>query len=311
MNIRQIEYVLAVAEHRHFELASEKCFISQSTLSTMISKYEEEIGIIIFDRKKKPVETTSEGQLIIQQMKIIQKQLDELEELQMEIKGETRGEISISVIPTIAPFLLPMFLQNFAYKFPELKITVKEQTTEEIIRKIKIRELDIGIISIPVKEKEIIEIKLYDEPFVLFDLGIKGSKIVNPKKIDFSNMWLMEEGHCMRTQVAEICDLNKKNKKNQSNLDFKAGSIDSLLRFVKSNQAKTLLPYLAIQNFSEKEKIHVHNFESPVPMREVGLVVHEHFAKKKVLNLVKQDIIENVSSLIPLTKQKGKAISPV
>jgi len=119
MNIRQIEYVLAVAEQRHFETAAEQCFISQSTLSTMISKFEEEIGIPIFDRKRKPVEITTEGRLIIDQLRLISKNIDQLNQLADEMKGVVKGKLKIAVIPTIAPFLLPLFLKEFATQFPE------------------------------------------------------------------------------------------------------------------------------------------------------------------------------------------------
>ena len=311
MNIRQFEYVLSVAENKHFELAAEKCFVSQSTLSTMISKFEEEIGIKVFNRKKKPVEITAEGEVIIQQLRSIHNHIEYLTELTREIKGEVGGNLNISVIPTVAPFLLPVFLQDFALKFPKLHTTVKEETTAEIIRQLKSRELDIGIISIPVQDNEITEIKLYDEPFLLYDVGKKSQKNISIKKLDMDNLWLMEEGHCMRTQVLEICDLDKKITRLQANFEFKAGSIDSLIRFVKANKAKTLLPLLSTYGFSEKDKKHLRNFETPVPLRTIGLAVHQNFAKKKVLSLLKQEIIEKTKPLLPARKTIGKIISPV
>jgi LysR family hydrogen peroxide-inducible transcriptional activator len=169
MNIRQIEYVLAVAEQRHFETAAEQCFISQSTLSTMISKFEEEIGIHIFDRKRKPVEITNEGQFIIEQLRLISKNIDQLNQMVDEMKGVVKGKIKIAVIPTIAPFLLPLFLKEFATQFPELTIEVREHTTQVIIEKLKKRELDLGILSTPLLDDDIEEHHLYDEPFVMFD----------------------------------------------------------------------------------------------------------------------------------------------
>ncbi|MFN6038024.1 MAG: LysR substrate-binding domain-containing protein, partial [Bacteroidota bacterium] len=285
MNIRQIEYILSVAEHRHFELAAEKCFVSQSTLSTMISKYEEETGIKIFNRKKKPVELTKEGKLIVQLFREIQKKLECLAELTKEIKGEIKGRLTLSIIPTIAPYLLPLFIKEFAQKFPELNITVNEETTCDIIRKLKSRETDIGIVSIPLKENDLQEIKLYDEPFLVYDAATTSNKNINIKKMDFSNLWLLEEGHCMRTQVMEICELNKRQKNSITNLHFRAGSIDSLLRFVKSSKGKTLLPFLATEEFSKNDRKHLRNFESPIPLRTIGLIIHQDFAKKKILEL--------------------------
>ena len=295
MNIQQFNYILSVAEFKHFELAAEKCNITQSTLSTMISKFEEEIGIEIFDRKKKPVQVTKEGSTIIEQLKIITADIDQLKELTKEVKGEIKGNLTLSVIPTIAPFLLPLFLQDFAAKFPNLNIVVREETTSEIVRKIKSRELDIGILSIPIEDKDIIEVKLYDEPFVFFDASDAESSSVSIQKINTNNLCLMEEGHCMRTQVLKLCDLIRTSIDTKLNFEYKAGSIDSLLRFVKANRATTLLPYLSIVDFSENEKKHVSYFSEPVPYRSIGLVVHRHFVKKRLLETLQKNITEKIS----------------
>ena len=311
MNIQQFQYILAVAENKHFETAAQKCFVTQSTLSTMISRFEDEIGIQIFDRKKKPVAITADGQLLLDQMKTIINNIEQLQEMTKEIKGEVKGSLTISVIPTIAPFLLPLFLQSFASKFPDLNIKVKEQTTHEIMQDIKSRVLDIGIISIPVQDKDIVELKLYDEPFVFYDASEDYAKPNAIKDIEIRNLCLMEEGHCMRTQVVNLCDLNKKDFHSKLNFEFKAGSIDSLLRFVKANRATTLVPYLSILDFSEEEKRHVSHFAAPVPYRSIGLVVHRHFVKKNIINMLQKEIMEQVSKVLSLDNISGEKLSPV
>ncbi|MEQ8909838.1 MAG: LysR substrate-binding domain-containing protein [Vicingaceae bacterium] len=311
MNVQQIQYVLAVAELRHFERAAEKCFVTQSTLSTMISRFEDELGIQIFDRKKKPVALTTEGATLLEQLKKINKEIEQLKELGQEIKGEVRGNLTISVIPTIAPFLLPLFLQDFAAKFPNLNIVVKEQTTAEIMRQLKSRDLDIGIISIPVKDEDIEEIKLYDEPFLYYDAGHELKQTVSPESLETTNLCLLEEGHCMRTQVINLCDLHKTNLKNLLNFDYKAGSIDSLLRFVKVNGATTLLPYLATTEFTKTERKHLSSFSDPIPFRSVGLVVHRHFVKDQILEKLKVEVLDKVAPLLPKRELKGEELLPV
>lgn len=313
MNIQQVQYILAVAEIRHFEKAAEKCFISQSTLSTMISKFEEEYEIKIFDRKKKPIELTKEGAILIDQLKLIQKELAQLKEISNEIKGNIKGELSMAVIPTIAPFLLPLFLQSFASKFPELKIKVREQTTEEIIRQIKSRELDIGILSLPIKEKDIVEYPLYNEPFVFYDAAKehKSKEKTSVNQLNLNNLCLLEEGHCMRTQILELCDLHKKIVNNKLNFEYKAGSIDSLLRFVKANKASTLLPYLSSIDLTKNEQAFVSHFEKPVPFRSVGVVVHRHYVKSNILEKLKSEIIESVSPQLPKKDFMGEQLSPI
>lgn len=311
MNIQQFQYILAVAEYQHFEIAAENCCISQSTLSTMISKFEEEIGLKIFDRKKKPVQVTNEGKIIIEQLKIIAKNIAQLKELTEEVKGEITGNLSLSVIPTIAPFLLPVFLQDFASKYPKLTIKVREETTTEIIRKLKSRELDIGILSTPINDTEIMEVKLYDEPFLFFDAKNTISNPLKVSQIKTKNICLMEEGHCMRTQILELCDGDLNTVGATLNFEYKAGSIDSLLRFVKTNKATTLLPYLATLDFLEIEKKHLGNFVSPVPYRSVGLVVHRHFVKKKLLNTLEQDIVKKIKPILGKIYLEGERLNPL
>ncbi len=312
MNIQQFQYILAVAEYRHFETAAEMCFVTQSTLSTMISRFEDEINIKIFDRKKKPVQITQEGKRIIEQLKIINQNVEQLKELSKEIKGDLSGKVSIAVIPTIAPFLLPLFLQNFALRLPDLEIQVKEQTTEEIVRKLKSRELDIGILSTPVEDPDLVERHLYDESFLYFDIGRdeKGA-LISPDDLVLNNLCLLEEGHCMRTQILRLCDLHKADLHNTLNFDYKAGSIDSLLRFVKANSASTLLPYLATLDLSHEDRKHLSDFIEPVPYRSIGLIVHRHFVKNRILEELNKEILSSLEDILPQTSLKGEKLMPV
>lgn len=311
MNIQQFKYILAVSELRHFELAAEKCFVTQSTLSTMISKFEDEVGLLIFDRKKKPVEITSEGQILIDQLKIILHSIDQLDELKKEIKGEVKGNLTVAVIPTIAPFLLPLFLQDFAAQFPDLRIEVRELTTNEILRQLKSRDLDIGILSTPINDPSILEFDLYEEPFILYDAGLKNEAVVDVQTINLSDLWLMEEGHCFRTQVLKLCDVQNRLTKSQLNFEFKAGSIDSLMRFVRANKATTLLPYLSTCDFVAEERVFVKQFSSPIPTRKVGIVVHQYFVKHKVLQLLRDQISESVARLLPDTTGNSLSLDPL
>ncbi|MFY7667077.1 LysR substrate-binding domain-containing protein [Flavobacterium sp.] len=311
MNIQQFQYVLAVHEYQHFELAAEKCFVTQSTLSTMISKFEDEIGIKIFDRKKKPVQLTTEGLEIVKQLQVISKNIAAFKELTQELKGEITGTLSLSVIPTVAPFLLPLFLQDFARKFPNLNIIVREETTAEIIRKLKSRALDIGILSTPINDKEIIEYPLYDEPFLFYDAEQVGCAEVAAKSIDLNNLCVMEEGHCMRTQVLQICDQRDRLLTSKLNFEYKAGSIDGLLRFVKANKAATFLPYLATTDFPEAERLHLSSFSNPIPYRTIGLVVHNHFVKNKLLHILQKEISDKVVDQLPKIGTTGAQLNPL
>lgn len=291
MNIQQFQYILSLAEYRHFETAAAKCFISQSTLSTMISKFEDEIGISIFNRKRKPVEITKEGVLIIEQLRIISYEIDQLAELSKEIKGELKGRLKIGCIPTVAPFLLPLVLPDLSKHLPEVLFEIKEIATDDIIRLLGSRELDIGIVSTPVNGKDLIEYPVYKEGFAYFDTSQTSGEKISVNQVSMDNFWLMEEGHCMRDQVLEICKNEKRRIRASHNINFKAGSIDSLIRFVKAKKGRTLLPCLTVLNLSMEDKKHVSYFNDPVPSRDIGLVTHEHFTKKRILGLLEKEII--------------------
>ncbi len=297
MNIQQFQYILSLAEHRHFETAAGKCFISQSTLSTMVSKFEDEMGISIFDRKSKPVEITKEGALIIGQLKIISYEIAQLTELVKEIKGELKGQIKIGCIPTVAPFLLPLFLPDLSKDIPEMLFEVREVATGEIIRQLKSRELDIGIVSTPLDEKELLEYPIYKEAFTYFDTSQSSEEKISVNEVRMDNFWLMEEGHCMRDQVLDICKNEKRKISPSPNINFKAGSMDSLIRFVKANKGRTLLPYLTALNLSKEDKKHIGYFKNPVPFRNIGLITHQHFTKKRILGLLEKKIIGKIKSV--------------
>lgn len=311
MNIQQIKYVIAVAEMQSFGKAAEKCFITQSTLSTMISRLEGELGLQLFDRKTKPITTTKEGEAILQQLKVITKELDILGEVVGDLKGESSGQLNIGVIPTVAPYLLPLFLNDFVQKHPNIKFIISEMTTDNIIDSLEHRTLDIGILSTPLNNNSLIEKPLYNEPFLLFDKTRKYSKKnVNVNEIDCNRLWLLNEGHCLRTQVETICNLHTQRNDNW-NLEYKSGTIDTLMKFVRKNHAITLLPYLATLDLSAEDLHYVHSIAAPQPAREISLVVHQHFVKKGVLTSIQNSIQAVIKPLLSDQKLKKWLVAPV
>jgi LysR family hydrogen peroxide-inducible transcriptional activator len=311
MNIQQFNYVLAVVDERNFELAAAKCFVTQSTLSTMIGRFEDEIGIRIFNRKTKPVSITPEGLEIIERLRILSYEVDSLENLVQELKGEMKGELKIGVIPTISPYLMPLFLSDLANKFPKIKIIVKELTTPEIQKALKLRNIDIGILALPLNDEELLEVKLFEEPFLVFNYTEKKvSAKIAIDNLDYSNLWLLEEGHCLRAQVHQICELSKCTTKNKINFEFESGSMDSLLRFTKANKGMTIVPFLASIDLAKDELLNVIAFEDPVPVRSVGLLTHKFFVKKRMLQELKQ-IIQKISAKYIPTNENPKVFNPL
>ncbi|MBW2960220.1 hydrogen peroxide-inducible genes activator [Mesonia aestuariivivens] len=311
MTIQQFKYVQAVVELKNFEAAAEKCFVTQSTLSTMISRLENEIDIKIFNRKTKPVSITSEGEQLIKRFRIINNEIDSLKNMIQEMKGEIVGEVKIGIIPTIAPYLLPLFLTAFAEKFPKVKIVVREMTTDQIQQELKIRKLDIGILALPLVDEELDELELFTEPFLLYDCtGEKSNEKVALESLNYSKVCLLQEGHCLRTQVQEICELSAKLTTQDVNFEIESGSMDSLLKITKIRKGITIIPHLATLDLREEEKNQLAYFQEPVPVRKVGLVTNKFFVKKKLLNKLYEVILASVKGLIPQVDQQ-KTIKPL
>jgi len=313
MNIQQFQYVLAVAQIKHFEKAAEKCFVTQSTLSTMIGRMEDELGIKIFNRKTKPVSITQEGEKIINQLQIILREIDSLQYIAQALKGEMVGEIKIGIIPTVSPYLCPMFLTEFVETFPKVQVVVQEMTTSEIQRSLHQRTVDIGIVALPLLDEDLIELSLYEEPFVIYDCKAKKRKsdTVDINEIDFSRLWLLQEGHCLRHQVEQICNLSQNKPNDLHNLEFKAGSLDSLIRFTKAQSGVTLLPYFATLNLPQREQQCLLKIGNPIPARSVGLLVHKHFVKHQILKKLQEIIKASITPLQTAKAEGQRLIRPV
>ena len=311
MNIQQFKYILEVADNRHFDTAARKCFISQSTLSTMIGRFEEEVGISIFNRKTKPVSITPEGEQLIERLRIIQHEIDSMNNLIQEMKGEQVGELRLGVIPTISPSLLPLILPQLISQFPNVKFIVQEMTTSQIQQGLRLRNIDIGILALPLEDEELEEHTLYKEPFLLYDCTRENEdEKASFNRLDYSKLCLLQEGHCLRTQVRKICELSDKFANSDANFEIESGSMGSLLRLTKSIQGVTIIPYLASFDLPDKSNCRLMEFESPVPMREVGLVTHKFFVKKGLLKDFRMLILHAVNPFLPKT-EKGRLLEPV
>ncbi len=292
MNLQQLEYIVAIDLHRHFVKASEYCNITQPTLSMMVQKLEDELGIKIFDRSKKPVEPTFAGQEIIKRAKRILAESESLVTFTKEVKGEVSGDLRVGIIPTLAPYLLPLFLNNFIDKYPLVNIFIKEIVTDDIIAKIKAGELDIGILATPVNQKFLTELPLFEEEFFVYTsqnfLPIT-KKYLLPSDLDLSKLWLLEEGHCLRNQVFNLCEL-KSSQHKMSNLHYEAGSIETLINLVDKQSSLTIIPHLAALNLKDEQKSKLREFASPKPVRQISLVVSNNFPRIKLLNELKSEI---------------------
>lgn len=293
MNFQQLEYVVAVDSFRHFVQAADKCCVTQATLSMMIKKLEEELGVLIFDRSKQPVVPTEIGKNIIEQAKIVLKEASLLRQIVQEADSEVKGELRIGIIPTLAPYFLPLFLPNFLKKHPLLKLKIVETNTTNIIAELEKETLDVGILATPLGLEGIKETFLFHENFRVFVSDkekLLKKRYLLPQEIDVRRLWLLEEGHCLREQVINLCELQKQQAR-LHHLEYEAGSIESLLKIVEMNEGITIIPELAAIALEKSRQKQLRSFKSPVPMREISLVTYRHFIKKRLFEVLKEEIL--------------------
>ena len=292
MNLQQLDYIIAVDTHRHFARAAEKSFVTQPTLSMMIQKLEEELGIRIFDRSQQPVVPTQEGEEIIIRARQIMADVGLLKEFTQELRHEVSGELKLAVIPTLAPYLLPLFLKSFVEKHPLLKTTIRELVTNDIIAALKNGEIDIGLLATPLNDPRLEEHPVFYEEFFAYAAAeekVSRKKFLLPKDIDLSKLWLLEEGHCLRNQVFNLCELKKKDFESDR-LHYEAGSLETLKNLVDHHNGITILPFLATLDLTKKQRAKIREFAPPKPVREVSLVVNKNFHRTRLLQALRTEI---------------------
>lgn len=313
MTITQLKYVLAVAEHKNFTLAAEKCFVTQPTLSMQIQKIEEELSIQIFDRTKKPIQLTDIGQKIVNQAKNIVNEADRIQDIVEQQKGFIGGEFRLGIIPTIMPTLLPMFLNNFIKKYPKVKLIIEELNTDEIITKLKNGNLDAAIAATPLEDEKIKEIVLYFEPFVAYipeNNAIFQKSEIEITDLNLNEILLLQDGHCFRDGILNLC--KNQNEGDQKSFQIESGSFETLIKLADEGLGFTLLPYLHTLDLKEKDKLKLRHFKEPKPAREVSLIYPKSELKIQIIDALRSTIagvvkgaivFQNVQIVSPLSKK--------
>jgi LysR family hydrogen peroxide-inducible transcriptional activator len=301
MNLQQLEYIVAVDAQRHFEKAAQHCFVTQATLSMMIKKLEGELEVVLFDRSRQPVVPTEAGKAIIEQARRVLKETEQLRQLSLQAKSGSQGSLKIGIIPTLAPYLLPLFLTHFLKAYPSVKLKIVEQTTGHLLQLLADDKIDVGIMATPLAEKGFHEKHLFYEAFQVYVAdGVKGlkKKYIMAEDIDVARLWLLEEGHCLRSQVLNLCEIQKQ-QAHVHHLDYETGSIESLLKITEMNGGITIVPHLATVHFTKEQTGRLRQFKPPVPAREISLVTYRHFVKKGLLQVLEKEILQAVKQYLP------------
>ncbi len=300
ISIVQLEYIVAVDTYKNFVEAAEHCFVTQPTLSMQIKKLEDDLGVIIFNRNRKPVLTTPIGKEIIQQAKIVISEFKQIKEIIQSQKKEIEGELRIGIIPTLSPYLLPLFLGNFIVQYPQIKLYIEESLSENILKKLNDDELDIGIMVAPDDLKGFKKKVLFYEEFFLYfssNHPLTSNDEVTLEQLDLDEILILQEGHCFRDQIEQFCGTSFQNNPN-NHICFESGSLETLKRIVENQLGYTLLPQLATLDMKEDKKAFLKRFKDKKPLREISLVVSRNYIKMSKVealeNTIKSSIPENL-----------------
>jgi len=296
MTLVQLEYIIALDTYRHFATAADRCHVTQPTLSMQIQKLEDELGVLLFDRSKHPVLPTEVGISVIEQARAVISAQKQIMEIVRDAKNEVSGHLKVGVIPTLAPYLLPLFLTSFIERYPKINLEVEELLTQQIIEKLKLGLLDVGLVVTPIDDRSINEIPVFYEPFVVF--AAQNHPLLQQEKVDFKDihaedMWLLNEGHCLRNQVMNLCE-EKAAASQALKFLYKTGSLEMLIKLVEQRYGYTLLPALATLDMSPDRKALVREFAAPQPKREVSIIVHRGYLKKKLIECLKTEILTHI-----------------
>ena len=304
MTLTQLAYMVAVAEAKNFTVAAENVFVTQPTLSMQIQKLEDELGVEIFNRTKKPIRLTKVGEQILIQARNILAEAKRMDDIVAQEKGFIGGEFKLGIIPTVMPTLLPMFLNHFIKQHPKVNLKIQELTTSAIITSLKEGKPDAGIAATPLKYDSIEERPLYYEPFVGYVPShhrLRDLEQLKQEDLEDETLLVLEDGHCFRNQALSLCSL----KKGQNNaFDLKSGSFETLINLSNEGLGMTLVPYLNTLNLSQENKANLRYFEDPPPAREISLVFPKSQLKIQVIDALKKSIAGVVRGAIAFENVK-------
>lgn len=284
MNLRDLQYLVAVADHKHFGKAADACFVSQPTLSAQIKKLEDYLGVILIERLPRKVQLTPIGKDIVERARIILRDVQQIQEVTKQARDPEAGEVRLGLIPTLAPYLLPLILPIIRQHFPKLKLYLYEDQTARLLRQLQLGKIDAVILALPIKDANLVCQHLFDEPFnVAFPAQhrLRKKHKVSIEELDQETLLLLEDGHCLRDQALEVCSRVGVHK----NTNFAATSLETLRQMVAAGRGLTLLPQLAVTNAlpMNEDLIGIRPFRKPAPFRKIGMLWRETSAQTERL----------------------------
>ncbi|WP_337844521.1 hydrogen peroxide-inducible genes activator [Thermus sp.] len=279
MTLDQLRYLVALDEERHFTRAAERVFLTQPALSIQIRRLEEELGVVLFDRSKRPLEPTEMGRKVVAQARRV---LEEVERLKALARGEEelfQGPFRLGVIPTLGPYLLPRLLPRLRARFPGLELSVREELTPGILEGLLEGRLDAGLIGTEEQAPGLETHPLFQEAFLAYlspHHPLYAQEALHPLEIPLEDTWILAEGHCFREQVLAACRPSLGNRK----VEFQSGDLETLVRLVEEVGGLTLLPEVALWTLPREKRRHLRPLAPPGAGRTIHLVVRSGALKR-------------------------------
>lgn len=303
MNLRDLQYLIAVAETRHFGKAAQRCFVSQPTLSGQIKKLEQELGVAVFERTNRSVEVTPAGEGIIAHARLIMEQADAIRQLAQSYKDPVAGPMRVGAIPTISPYLMPLILKPLQMHYPQMRLVLSEEQTDTLLERLHNHEIDVAILATVHPDTDFKVIPLFREPFWLAHpqkdpLYTKDE--ITQQDLDNTELLLLSEGHCLAQQAMEVCHIHERRQQGEM-ANLRAASLETLLQLVSAGYGSTLVPALAVSgSWTSGRGIITRELDLPNAWREVSLFYRGSFPRFAAI----EALVETIKDNLPNTVQR-------
>lgn len=313
MTIIQLQYLIEVANCGSFSGASERCFVTQPSLSMQIKALEDELGVVLLDRSKKPVIPTDAGNVVIAQAQETLRAYNYIRESVAELKGETSGKLRLGVIPTIAPYLLHKFIPDFVKEFPRVELEIREMITADIIEALKHDNIDAAIVASGTCGDGIVEHDLFSDRFYAYvspENPLFERTNIRIEDIDLKDLILLSRGNCMRDQIIELCQARRSVP---SHYYFESGSLDTLMRIVDCTACLTIIPEMALEYIPAERRAQVKTLAKGATSRRIAIVVRRTYVKNSIISALESTIMTKAApkaaakSPVPATTQPQTA----
>jgi LysR family hydrogen peroxide-inducible transcriptional activator len=309
MNLRDLKYIIAVAETRHFGKAAERCFVSQPTLSGQIKKLEEELEVTLFERTNRSVEITPVGTAILSHARVILEQADLIQQLARAQRDPLAGPLRIGAIPTLSPYLIPLILLPLKKRYPQMKLVLSEELTDTLLERLRKHEIEAALLATPVEKQEFASLPLFDEPFW----------IAYPSKHPFytrdritlrdlanENLLLLAEGHCLAEQAMEVCHIRERQSQGEM-ADLRTSSLETLIQLVSAGFGVTLVPALALRgSWTTDGGVVAQPLAIAGASRRVSLVFRHSFPRRPALQALAEIILDKLPNTVQRAKQRKR-----